>query len=39
MRNIEVVVVDDASTDSSWDLISELLRDDPRLRAIRNKQK
>jgi len=38
MRNIEVVVVDDASTDSSWDLISELLRDDPRLRAIRNKK-
>jgi len=38
MRNIEVIVVDDASTDSSWDLISALLRADPRLRAIRNKR-
>jgi succinoglycan biosynthesis protein ExoO len=38
MRNIEVIVVDDASTDSSWELISALLRADPRLRAIRNKR-
>src|SRR5437588_722630 len=38
MRNIEVIVVDDASTDSSWDLIRDLLREDSRLRALRNKQ-
>jgi len=38
MRNIEVIVVDDASVDSSWDLISAMLRADPRLRAIRNKR-
>ncbi len=37
MRNIEVIVVDDASTDSSRDLINALLREDPRLRAMRNK--
>src|SRR5207237_9709326 len=38
MRNIEVIVVDDASTDSSWDLIRDLLREDSRLRALRNTQ-
>jgi succinoglycan biosynthesis protein ExoO len=38
MRDIEVIVVDDASPDSSWDVITALLREDTRLRAIRNKQ-
>src|SRR5260221_2175247 len=38
MRNLEVIVVDDASTDASWSIISELLREDPRLRAMLNKQ-
>jgi succinoglycan biosynthesis protein ExoO len=38
MRDIEVIVVDDASTDASWDVISAVLRADPRLRAIRNKR-
>jgi succinoglycan biosynthesis protein ExoO len=38
MRDIEVIVVDDASTDSSWDIITTLLCEDPRLRAIRNKR-
>jgi succinoglycan biosynthesis protein ExoO len=38
MRNIEIIVVDDASTDSSWDIITKLLSEDSRLRAIRNKQ-
>jgi len=38
MRDIEVIVVDDASTDSSWATIGRWLREDPRLRAIRHKQ-
>jgi succinoglycan biosynthesis protein ExoO len=38
MHDIEVIVVDDASTDSSWDIISKLLSEDSRLRAIRNKR-
>jgi succinoglycan biosynthesis protein ExoO len=38
MHDIEVIVVDDASTDSSWDIISKLVSEDSRMRAIRNKQ-
>lgn len=38
MRDIEVVIADDASTDSSWAMIGRWLRQDPRLRAIRHKQ-
>jgi succinoglycan biosynthesis protein ExoO len=38
VRDIEVIVVDDGSTDSSWEIIAELLSKDSRLRAIRNKQ-
>jgi len=37
MRSIEVIAVDDASTDGSWALIRALAVGDPRLRAIRNK--
>jgi succinoglycan biosynthesis protein ExoO len=37
MRSIEIIVVDDASTDRSWALICALAASDPRLRAIRNK--
>jgi succinoglycan biosynthesis protein ExoO len=37
MRNIEVIVVDDASTDGSWALICAMAASDFRLRAIRNK--
>src|SRR4051794_3355493 len=37
MRDIEVIVVDDASADSSWHIITTLC-EDPRLRAMRNKQ-
>ena len=37
LRDIEVIVVDDASPDNSWDLIAELMRADPRIRAVRNK--
>jgi succinoglycan biosynthesis protein ExoO len=36
MREIEIIVVDDASTDGSWQLICALAMEDPRLRAIRN---
>ena len=38
MHDIELIVVDDASTDSSWATISRWLRQDPRVCAIRNKQ-
>lgn len=38
MRDIEVIVVDDASADSSWEIVTTLACEDPRLRAIRNKQ-
>lgn len=35
-RNVELVIVDDASTDSSWELISSLAERDPRLVCVRN---
>lgn len=38
LRDIELIIVDDASLDGSWDLISELMRKDPRVRAVRNKK-
>jgi succinoglycan biosynthesis protein ExoO len=38
MRDIEVIVVDDASTDSSWSMIGSWLCRDQRLRAIKNKK-
>lgn len=31
----EIVITDDASTDGSWDLLKTLVRDHPRLRALR----
>ena len=37
MREIEVIVVDDASTDNSWSLIRALALEDPRLRGVLNK--
>lgn len=37
LRELEVIIVDDASQDNSWDLISELMQKDPRVRAVRNK--
>jgi len=37
LRDLEVIVVDDASTDHSWDLISGLMQKDGRVRAVRNK--
>jgi glycosyltransferase involved in cell wall biosynthesis len=34
----ELVLVDDGSTDSSWDVAVEMLRSEPRARALRNDQ-
>jgi succinoglycan biosynthesis protein ExoO len=37
LRDIEVIVVDDASKDDTWNVITVWLQRDARLRAIRNK--
>ena len=37
MRDLEVIVIDDASTDRSWELILDLLPCDDRIRAVRHK--
>jgi succinoglycan biosynthesis protein ExoO len=37
LRDIEVIVVDDASPDGSWPLIADLMQRDSRVRAVRNK--
>ncbi len=37
LRDLEVIVIDDASPDHSWDLISDLMQKDNRVRAVRNK--
>lgn len=36
-RNIELIVVDDASTDRTWDVLKELAAEDGRVRIRRNK--
>ncbi len=38
LADIEILVIDDASTDGTWALIEAILMQEPRLRAIRNKQ-
>jgi succinoglycan biosynthesis protein ExoO len=38
MRTLEVIVVDDASTDGSWSLIRRFASEDFRVRIIRNKR-
>jgi len=38
LRDIEVIVVDDASPDRSWPLIAEIMQRDQRVRALRNKR-
>jgi glycosyltransferase involved in cell wall biosynthesis len=35
-KNLEVLVVDDASTDDTWSLACELARQDPRVSVLRN---
>ena len=35
-RNLELVVVDDASTDSSWKIVERLATQDPRIVCVRN---
>jgi len=37
LRDLELIIVDDASSDGSWELICELLPRDERIRAIRHK--
>lgn len=37
LRDVEVIVVDDASRDESWAAIEEMLIEDGRIRGIRNK--
>lgn len=34
-RNIEIVIIDDASTDDTWNLISQLARNDSRIKCAR----
>ena len=34
--NLEIIVHDDASTDGTWNVLTELQREDPRLRIFRN---
>jgi succinoglycan biosynthesis protein ExoO len=36
LRDIEIIVVDDASTDGSWGLINTLVTEDSRIVAVRN---
>ena len=38
VRDLEVIVVDDASRDFSWTLIGNIILEDARVRGIRNKQ-
>lgn len=38
LRDIEVIIVDDASTDESWSITERLMAEDGRVRSIRNKQ-
>lgn len=37
LRDLEVIVIDDASTDQSWELVLDLLPRDGRVRAVRHK--
>jgi len=36
-KNFEFIIIDDASTDSSWNLIQSYAKNDSRIRAFRNK--
>jgi succinoglycan biosynthesis protein ExoO len=38
MREIEVIIVDDASSDSTWDLVTDIFLQDRRVRVLRHKQ-
>lgn len=38
LRDIEIIVVDDASTDRSWSLINTLITEDSRIIAVRNER-
>jgi hypothetical protein len=36
LEDLELVIVDDGSTDDSWDVITTAMKEDPRVRAVRN---
>ena len=36
-ENLEVIIVDNASTDGTWDIIQKFLKEDSRIKAYRNK--
>ena len=38
MAEIEILIIDDASTDNSLNIIKELQKDDPRIKIIKNKE-
>jgi len=38
MREIEVIIVDDASSDSTWDLVTDIFLQDRRVRVLRHKK-
>ena len=38
LGDIEIIVIDDASTDGTWAIIEAMMAKEPRLRAIRNKR-
>ena len=37
-QNIEILILDDASSDNSWEIIAKLASEDNRLKCFRNKQ-
>ena len=36
MKEIEIILIDDCSTDNTWEVIQDLMNNDPRIRLIKN---